>query len=210
MRPEVEHGPAAFDVPTDKGVPVACLQIDAVDPCDWVAVALRTIDVDSDEGAGIHPVGCGCIRDQVACPIDCLGKASELQIHERPTGIVAGAVDGHARLILVAQEVHALKTDLLRAIGVESRRRAGGSRGVDGHVVHLEAHCVLGASGVANLHSVARTCVEKNSPTLRSAGVAGAAKGAAVEDHVTHAYRHDDLISRRDRCAGQIDHSIGN
>jgi len=45
------------------------------------------------------------------------------------------------------------------------------------------------------LHNVARACVEKNSSTLRSAGIAGAAKGAAVENHVAHTYRDNDLTS---------------
>jgi len=113
VRAEMEHRSAAFNIATNKRVPVTRLQIDPVDSCDRIAITLRAIDVNSDEGAGIHPVRRGGIRDQMARAIDRLSEASELHVLEGATGIIAGAVNGHASLVLVAEEVAALKTDFL-------------------------------------------------------------------------------------------------
>jgi len=204
VRAEMEHRSAAFNIATNKRVPVTRLQIDPVDSCDRIAVTLRTIDVNSDEGAGIHPVRRGGIRDQMARAIDRLPKASEFQILKGAAGIVACAVDGHARLVLVAQEVAALQTEFLCTVGIESRRRTGRSCGVDGHVVHLEAHCVLGIRVVSDLNSIAWPGVQKNGAPLASTRGANTSQRTAMQNHVAHGRRHNDLTGRRDRSARQI------
>ena len=209
VRAEMEHRSAAFNIATNKCVPVTRLQIDPVDTCDRIAITLRAIDVNSDERAGIHPVSRGCIRDQMAHAIDRLSEASELQVLEGATGIIAGAVNGHASLVLVAEEVAALKPDFLRAIGIETGRRTGRSCGVDGHVVHLEAHCVLGIRGIPDLNSIARAGVQKDGASQASTRGANTSQRTAMQNYVAHGRRHNDLTGRRDRGARQIDHSVG-
>src|SRR5580698_4015204 len=101
----MEGGVAAFNIAAGEGVAVTLLEIDAVGAGDGAAGAGGAVDVEADEGAGVEPIGGGRICDLVADGVDGGLESREVIAEEAAAGVIAGAVEGHAGLVGVAEKV---------------------------------------------------------------------------------------------------------
>jgi hypothetical protein len=200
----MQSGGAAFHVAACEGVAVALLQIDADGAGDGAAAGCGAVDVQADEGAGIHPVGDGGMRDLVTDGVDGDLKTAEVVVVERAAGVVAGAVEDEAGLILVAEEVEAFEIELLGAIGDEALRGgAGRSRGVDDGVIEMETGCVGGVGGVADLDHGGGAGIGEGGAAGAAACAGAAAQSAAAKRDIAGSRGDDDLVCSRDGRAGQ-------